>query len=205
MSMTNETGNILLVCLANVCRSVLAELVVDEVFGDTSKLEVRSAGVKGNGASACAQVVGWRTNARWQSVGKAHIAHPLELEEIQNADLILTAGTAARGAVAKIAPESRHRTFTLNEAAWLGREHPPAAEVNRQSVRSYASYLDDRRVLDGLPPVPARARWRRHRENDPLSIPDGHNLGDRQHRKTLDAVDQTARRIAAQFAAGNPS
>lgn len=205
MSTTNETGNILVVCLANVCRSVLAELVLNESLGDAGTLEVRSAGVKANGAMACRDVADRRPAGRWRNQVAAHTAYPLVEEDIANADLILTACVASRGAVAKIAPESRHRTFTLNEAVWLGREHRPATTVNREAVRSFASYLDDRRALDGMPPAPVRRWWRRHSTTDPLSIPDGHNLGDRAHRKTLDAVEQTTRRIAAQLAAEIPS
>lgn len=199
--MVGETaGNILVVCMANVCRSPLAELVLRDRFARSPELQVASAGIDATGAHICAAGHSRRQGAVWVAAAEAHRSQTVSIDALLGADLVLTSCRTSRGALARLAPASRHRTFTLREAAWLGRNYQPEAASIVTAVQEYAEFLDARRAIDGLPPERV-SRWARSRSRgDALTIPDGHNLGSRAHKQTLDCVESLALEVAAQIA-----
>lgn len=194
------SGSILVVCMANVCRSPLAELVLRDRFARAPELSVTSAGIDATGAQMCAAGHARREGVDWAAAAEAHRSHTVSATDLSGADLILTSCRTSRGALARLSPDSRHRTFTLREAAWLGRNYQPDAASTVTAVREYAEFLDTRRAFDGLPPEHV-SRWARARSRgDVLSIPDGHNLGSRAHKQTLDSVESLTLEVAAQIA-----
>lgn len=198
--MGGVTGKILVVCMANVCRSPLGALVLRDRFSRSPGLTVASAGIEANDAEMCAAGHAYRQDGAWALAAAAHRSRTVRAEDLADAELVLTSCRTSRGALAKLAPDARHRTFTLREAAWLGRDYQPNAASTESAAQQYAAFLDARRAIDGLPPEPA-VRWARFRSRgDALTIADGHNLGTRAHKQTLESVEASALAVAAQIA-----
>jgi len=154
---------ILVVCSANVCRSPVAAAMLDANFAALdldSMVTVVSRGVSAmEGDQVCADAV-----ALAGLDGLQHSAKRLTADDIAAADLILTAEEAHRGAVVRLVPAARRRTFTLLEAVSLGQwlaldsplpegfplpEPPPPMDSPRARLLWWVSELNECR---GLPP-----------------------------------------------------
>lgn len=122
--------------------------------------------------------------------------HPrgIDADDLRGADLILTASRAERAAVAALAPEVRSRTFTLREAAYLGKDPVQPQEfelmaefaspaVEARGLELYAEVLHARRGFIALP-VARRTLWGKRRRN-PYDIADAHHGSARVHHAML--------------------
>ncbi|WP_169579523.1 hypothetical protein [Ruania albidiflava] len=194
-------GGVLVLCEANVCRSVLAEYVIRSTFASHPLLEsmpVKSAGVRAReGLRACTLVSRAHADRQWRRWADAHRAHAVQVEEIAEANLVLTAARDVRSEAVALVPSSRRRIFTLPEALWLGsgvqlRPHGDGFAA----IDALVSELDGQR---GLWPMNAGAGRRpfRRRNVNPLDIPDGHNAWRSVHKRTIHAVEQSAQQLAA--------
>lgn len=205
--MTNtQFGSILVVCTANVCRSPLAQFVLQDALHTVpgfGAVRVASGGVKAaTGAGVCELVRASQTGRSWAEFLGAHRAAPVTKEQLGRARLILTASREMRGALAVLEPSARTRTFTLREAELLGAGFGGggsygATRAGASAVSAFAHYANARRGSVS-PPNPRRSflPWMR-RETDPLTIEDGHNGSAREHRATIEEVQSTALAIAA--------
>jgi protein-tyrosine phosphatase len=117
---------ILMVCTGNICRSPMAErmllaaLAKQSPGGDVSRarISVSSAGTIANEGSAMTREA-QRETELYGGDGSDHLAHRLELGDIQAADLILAMSREHRRAVVSIDPRASSKVFTLTEFARL--------------------------------------------------------------------------------------
>jgi protein-tyrosine phosphatase len=184
---------ILVVCTANVCRSPLAEIVLQQgMAGQHSEfVDVTSAGTHADaGQPMCAQ------GAAHAGVDPdVHRSRLLSAVDLADADLVLTADRSQRAAAARLDPSCRPRLFTLRQAAGL--------------ATAVAQPLAVGAVPEGAPPLPEspgdRLRWfvaeldaargsRAGRDEQDDDIEDRHGPGD--HAATVAAVDDASASIA---------
>lgn len=198
--MPGDSGGILLVCAANVCRSPMAEFTMRRHFSRIEGLRwltVRSAGIRAaTRMSVCGDVARFIVDDAWAHLADAHRPRSLEVEDLRRSGLILTASRGIRASVVAAAPERRHTVFTLREAVWLGEGY--GADLHRDAeaaVSSFQQHLDSMRGLRQVPRAPRRLLWRRE-SRDPFDIQDGHNLRDPAHQETLRTVEEAASEIA---------
>ncbi|MBU9673470.1 low molecular weight protein arginine phosphatase [Planococcus sp. CP5-4] len=103
---------ILFVCTGNTCRSPMAEAIVHT--RDIEEMEARSAGIYAGQSplSANAQKV-----LREQSIEFKHISKPLNLRDVEWAELILTMTYSHKMMLMQIYPEVATRLHTVKEFA----------------------------------------------------------------------------------------
>lgn len=180
---------ILVVCAANVCRSPLAELLLRRGLEGAPGVRAESAGTLAqDGAMICPLVASWHHDAAWGAASGAHRSRRADAGLLEQAELILVSSRDVRADVVLAAPEVRGRTYTLREAAHLGRGFDSAAQPRHVgTVARYATHLDRARVVRGAVPDSHR-RWWRARRADGSDIADGHGQGRRAHRAALAEV-----------------
>lgn len=202
--------SILFVCSANVCRSPLAAAHLAHLLETDHRVadaRVASAGVRARPGSAACEAVVVRVGddpGALKQIGH-HRSRRLNTEALMKAHLILTANTEQRGIASGMAPGSHRKVFTLLEAVelgealhrrWVGndREGTGSRKAKGTDFGSWVEALDASRgtLLAGV--SPRRGRGRTTLRND---IPDGHVLGNREHRRTLDSVTGAIDRLAA--------
>ncbi|MDQ3663926.1 MAG: low molecular weight phosphatase family protein [Actinomycetota bacterium] len=109
---TREPLRILVVCTGNVCRSPLAERLLQARLGD--RVTVRSAGVRGLDAAEMDQLAAAEL-ARRGGDPAGFRSRRLERADVREADLVLTMTTEQRSELLAEEPEALSRTFTLRE------------------------------------------------------------------------------------------
>lgn len=191
-------SGILTVCDANICRSVAAELLLEEAFSQYAALAdvtVSSRGASAMGSySACRMVVELRADSGWVARARRHASTQLTPDAVESADLILAATLGSRAAVVSMLPSARRRVFTLREAAWLAANYrPTTGAVGNALVQDLAEHIDARR---GLQPTPSRRRGLRRRSEHPLDIADHHGSGRRSHAATLRDIETTVTELS---------
>ncbi len=212
---SHETAPIVLVvCTANVCRSPLAQETLQQGFADLSWLDgvsVQSAGV--NAVDDVPMCVVSAEQAAGDPGGPgftdAHRSRPVTRELVEAAGIVLTAEREHRSAIARLAPGSQAKVFTLKEAAALAAaaEERLAGGAGPGDLAALAHLLHSMRgttpiALPAPPPTGLFARFRRRAEPaDPLTIPDGHGEAEPQHRQAARATRDVAVEVAARFAA----
>ncbi|MEY2848663.1 MAG: hypothetical protein RI885_1328 [Actinomycetota bacterium] len=188
---------ILIVCSANVCRSVLAAAALSELLpGGAQAIDVSSAGVRARpGMPPCSRILTSSTlDGSAADLRATHRSRVVTPQAIDAADLILTAEAAHRATICSVSPEARSKTFTLLEAVAL-------ADVVRRSEgwAPRAALAEWVQVLDGARgriPTPLRAPWWRHRApSEELDISDGHVEGRRQHARTIATIETAVGRL----------
>ena len=119
-----ETATILVVCTGNVRRSPAIEAMLREGVGQIGGLARHGITVISAGSEA---LEGYDMDPMIASeVALAgtrltrHQAYPLDVADIESADLIITAERSHRSEVARLVPSAVKRTFTLVEIAALG-------------------------------------------------------------------------------------
>lgn len=190
-------GLVLTVCSANVCRSPLAELTLGEV-GRRNATPVRfaSAGLEARaGSTMC------HTAARnIPDEPAAHAARQLDRELATSAGIILTMEKEQRGQVARIAPGTQAKTFTLTEAAaLLDLLRPMVSDGSQARLSSMSDVAAALHGLRGRLPLERPSRRRRELHSTTgawMSIPDGHNQSTSAHNSVVAGVRETAVRVA---------
>src|SRR5690625_3457005 len=106
--MSSRHGGVLILCDANVCRSVLAELVIRSAFEAQPLLDavpVKSAGVRArDGMRACELVSGARSDRQWSAWADAHRAHAATAAEIEEANIVVAVSRSVRSEAVMLAP-----------------------------------------------------------------------------------------------------
>ena len=193
-----QAGRLLVVCTANVCRSPLAQRVLQ----DRLPALIESAGTRTEeGWSMCRVSATELPDADHDGrFADAHRSRPVTRELVEGAALVLTMEREQRSAVARLAPGSQAKVFTLREAAALAgvlRERGAGAVPG---LAALAQALHSVRGFAPMPEPPKRRWFQRPAEpEDPLTIPDGHGLADDEHRAAVQQVRDTADRVAAAF------
>jgi protein-tyrosine phosphatase len=120
----SEPFRILVICTGNICRSPLAERLLQSRLSDN--FSVGSAGTHGwNGAEM--DPLAAEELRRLGGDPAGFRSRPMRGIDIVNAGLVLTATKAHRSAALMEEPSALHRTFTLRELAWLA----PRTEATR--------------------------------------------------------------------------
>jgi protein-tyrosine phosphatase len=114
---------ILIVCVGNICRSPMAEVMLREYLGgEDSVIAVESAGLAaltGNPIDPLAE----RVLADHGLTGKGHVARQVTEEMISKADLVLAMQRRHLGAIHAIAPQARGKTYLVGK--WEGDSEIP--------------------------------------------------------------------------------
>jgi len=142
---------ILYVCVANICRSVLAERLTRlEMAGQPVEwarhFQVSSAGTRGRDGQRMHPHIGSLLST-WGADPTGFAARRVTPALVQETDLVLTATTQERDEVIGMLPTTLRRTFTINEfarlATWLGEpddhEDRPAPAARRLVIRALAA------------------------------------------------------------------
>ena len=137
---------VLMVCSGNTCRSPMAEALLKKVWEDLGApypIEVRSAGVSAMpGFPASWEAV--EVMARKGIDISAHISRPVEYEDIENADLVITMTEAHKSMLLFGYPEFATKIYTLSEM--LGEFWGDVIDPFGQGLEAYertADFLED--------------------------------------------------------------
>lgn len=195
---------LLVVCTANVCRSPLAQRVLQRELagaGWLGEVPVTSAGTRAEEGWAMCSVSATELSddAEDAAFAQAHRSHLLSKETVQQAGLVIAMEREQRSLIAQLAPGSQGKVYTLREVESLAGVlaergiRPPtdlsALAAALHSVRGFAPVLAQ----------PPKRRWfqRAVEPEDALTIVDGHGLADDRHLAAAAAVHRTAERVAA--------
>lgn len=111
------TARILIVCTANICRSPLAERLLQAYvarYGPNAPLEVSSAGTSARPGHPAAP--GMRTvAASWGLELEGHRSRRVDAELIRSSDLVITMEDRHRSAVSRLGAGIGQYTFTITE------------------------------------------------------------------------------------------
>ncbi len=113
---------ILIVCVGNICRSPMAEVVLRKHLGGGDEVRVESAGLAalvGNPIDPLAE----RVLADHGLTGQGHAARQVTEAMISQADLVLAMQKRHVGAIHAIAPQARGKTFLVGK--WEGDDEVP--------------------------------------------------------------------------------
>jgi len=194
-------SDILVVCTANVCRSPLTEFLLQDLLRNARGFETVAVGSVGTrpmrGVRMCELAASGLEGPEAEPFVHAHKSLSATQSRLRKASLILTASRSNRAAVAHILPQARTRTFTLKEAIALGEGFSLDGDTGAEAVRSFARYLESRRgIVAPVAPTGIR-RWLASSSSDPWSIVDGHNLGAKQHARTIAEVRSVVQTLGA--------
>lgn len=160
------TFRILVVCSANACRSPLAAALLAAAFdrADVEGVEISSAGTAAvPGGPPCARVLEASRHLDLDVFRMVHHrARELTSAQVRAADLVLAADRSGRAAVARLAPGTSTRHFTLREAAELAQavSPPPEREVLGDLEDRLASFVHALHGQRGMTPQPRVGRMR---------------------------------------------
>ena len=110
---------ILIVCVGNICRSPMAEVVLRKHLGGGDEVIVESAGLAalvGNPIDPIAE----RVLADHGLTGQGHAARQVTEAMISKADLVLAMQRRHVGAIHAIAPQARGKTFLVGQMGRRG-------------------------------------------------------------------------------------
>jgi low molecular weight protein-tyrosine phosphatase len=142
------TERVLIVCVGNICRSPMAEVVLRQQLADR-KIVVESAGL--------AAMVGSPIDPLAESVlvahglsGKTHLARQIEGTLVKSADVVFTMDKRQRAALLALAPWARSKVVLLGQ--WQGdveipdpyRQQRPAFEQVYQMIDAAISSWHER-------------------------------------------------------------
>lgn len=199
------TANVLILCGTDACLAPAAAMALTaglELGGGRGVAVVHSAGVRAEvGEPWCAEA--WQASSAPGAdvLRSRHRARQVTLEMVRAADVILATERRYRGAPRLLDVHSASRTFTVLEAAALGRAvagraagarpgTPPEGDAGPdERFRWLTEEMDALRGLVGLP-APRRGwptRGLRHRVQG-IDILDPHTMG-ATHRRALPAIE----------------
>jgi len=113
------TFSILTVCTGNICRSPMAQQLIENGVKAIESVTVSSAGtgaLVGQPMTNQAQAIARELGATDPS---AHVARSLTLDHLREADLVLALSREHRRAIVEMLPRAARHTFTLREFARL--------------------------------------------------------------------------------------
>lgn len=164
--MTAPTPRVLFVCMANQCRSPLAEAIARQELG-AGQLEFESAGLLAGGSRM--PKAGLRVADELGLDLHSHVSRPVEAARLHEFDLVLAMERLHARELVAADQELWPRVFTLKQfSRWVAENPPPAGEPLREWLASAAADRHRSEVLGSDPaddvadPVssPARA-WRK--------------------------------------------
>lgn len=204
-------STVLIVDGSDVCRAPIIEFALQKQFaGDGSMAEtsVASRGLEATGQGLICDLAAGRLGAtmRAATFSVSHRSRPLTAEDVEQADLVLTAERVHRSAVVRTAPIARGRTFTLKEALVLTSVLTDEVRTGRSprplTLPETVALLDEVRGSIPLiePPMHTSVfhRDRALPSSDPLALTDGHEDA-ALHRHATDEAYQVALTLGARI------
>lgn len=190
-------SQVLVVCSANVCRSIYAEALLSSYL--PAGIDVASAGIKAATGSEPCHLVRTRTHRLGIQL-PSEGAKSCTSDGLAEAGLVLVMSRELQDAVARLDLSSRAKTFTIPAfSAALSVVAQQGLSVTTMS--ELTSLLNSRRGSIAQPPVQQRrGLLGRTISLDPHGIPDGHVISRRVHREALDMLEQHCERVAAAWA-----
>ena len=150
---------ILTVCTGNVCRSPLAQALLELVLRGLP-VRVASAGTRALAGEPPTEQTERIARDLGAGHAAAHRARQLTADDLRGADLVLTADRGHRRAVAELLPRAARVAFTLREFARVA-EAVPGDALPRPAVEDAGGRLRDAVAaaarLRGMAPAPADA------------------------------------------------
>ena len=197
-------STLLVVCTANVCRSPLAQRVLQRAFagaGWLGAVEVVSAGTRAeDGWGMCAtSATELPDPAEDASFAAAHRSRAVTKELVRDAGLVIAMEREQRSAIAQLVPGSQSKVYTLREIESLTAVLAERDAESPADLPALASALHSVRGFAPPPePVTPKRRWfqRPEEPEDPLTIADGHGLADDRHLTAAQTVRSTASSVA---------
>jgi len=213
---------ILTVCTANICRSPVAAALLTIDLSDSlhqGLIEVSSAGTHARESAPACDVMGARVSEALLSQGSQlpdtylhHAAKPLMKEQLAAADLVLALDRDHSGAIARLLPAARPKTFTLRQAAALmspltkalaqgqlpqgAPALPPRAEPTAR-LDWVVAELDAGRGLSVIQPEASDgAEERDEPQSNPYDVLDPHVVGPSYHASAASRIISATNRIA---------
>lgn len=180
--MNEPAFRILTVCTGNICRSPVAERLLQDGLGD--EVEARSAGVRALVGDPIHP--GMAVHLEREGVGTgAFEARQVAPADVRDADLVLALTRAHRALLVQLAPAALRRSFTLLEFARIvASPDLPGVPAGAVGVR-----------LRALVPLAARHRTPAPYPED--DVPDPYGLGSAEYKRSYvlirDAVDTIVR------------
>ena len=178
--------HIVTVCTANQCRSVMMAATLADAFAQLRRpLVIESSGVDAHaGAPPTEEVVAALRRRNLDHLVRSHAARPIEEVAAHGVDLVVAAERAHLLPIIEIVRVDRFRVYTIDELATLVASTPA---TDHEPLDAYLQRLTESRSLGSFLGAGPGAH--------DLSDPTGR--GRRAHRKTLDALIDTSRRVAA--------
>lgn len=186
---------ILVVCAQNVCRSpYLAATIAADIDRLASGYVVVSRGVRAEPGQPMCNIAHASLPPEAAGHGDAHRSRLLKAGDVQRAELILTATTRERGAIAILDASARARTFTVREFVLLAASAEPASF---EGLSALGSALHRRRAVlaSTLPSSPRGFFSRRAGVGSPLDIPDAHRESPARHRALFPSLRADADQV----------
>lgn len=178
----------LCVCEGNICRSPVAQLLLDEAL--RPDVEVASAGTRAVvGAPVAPEMAALLSTRSVASTGFR--ARQLQPADLRAADLVLTMTSRQRGQAVALAPPVVRRTFTLRELARL---------LEDVDARSLPPGNVAERLRAAIPLAAAQRRFRPDPREDDIADPYGRE--DAAYRRAFAEVADAIDRITAVLAPG---
>lgn len=169
MGVSAGTARILVVCIGNVRRSPAVEALLRNGTAQATGLgdagvAVASAGVSAQEGDPMDPLIAEEL-ARVGVLPDGHAARALRPEDVEQADLVLTAERAQRSAVVRLVPAAVRKTFTVHEFAAL------AVMVGRAALADAADPSARLRRLVELAPLERSGRALSRLSDDDLIDP----------------------------------
>ena len=163
-----ETLSVLIVCTGNICRSPVAEkLLQSRLTAAGIPAIVTSAGTRAMIDHPMTDEAAFLAT-QYGAEPTLHAAQQLTVDRIAAADLVLTATREHRGEVVSLYPRANRYAYTLNqfarlvEAAPSGGEHSVVEPVETSTINGYLAEISATKGL-ALPPF--------HSEDDDIEDP----------------------------------
>jgi protein-tyrosine-phosphatase len=201
-------SNVLVLCGTGTCLSPVAAAAL-RAGADTNNLSphltFRPAGLlAGAGSTWCAEAEALSPTAfadTWSPSQPGQVTPEL----VAQADLVLVTQRRHKADVRMLDPRSAHRTFTLQEAAVLGRsmvDRRPSTGPAQPPTGDLAWFVGELDALRGVVATggsPSRWWFRFRRGSDPLDLNDPHTDGG-THRHAVMRINVAARELTAVLA-----
>ncbi|WP_290514400.1 glycosyltransferase [Aeromicrobium sp.] len=165
---------ILVLCTGNICRSPVAEIMLQRRLATSARVDISSAGTHALVGESMHPQMHRLLDPEWDEAS-AFVSRQLDQSMVEAADLIITMTRDQRSSVVELVPLALRKTFTLTELAALISHSGPVADPSELAAgRPYLTL-----------------------EGDDLDIPDPYRKNTATFRKTFASISDAVDTIAA--------